>query len=113
METIFAYTLLAAALIFGICGAGTAVAFGILGGKLKLGSCGLGFLKLFGFEDEAGALVKVYAPVAGRAVGMLLNNGELEKISLVRLGVGLRHAKQIAKAKQEWLRVGPLRCAGR
>ena len=34
METIFAYTMLAAALIFGICGAGTAVAFGILGGKL-------------------------------------------------------------------------------
>ncbi|MEI7950819.1 MAG: F0F1 ATP synthase subunit C [Gammaproteobacteria bacterium] len=34
METIFAYTLLAAALIFGICGAGTAIAFGILGGKL-------------------------------------------------------------------------------
>ena len=34
METIFAYTLLAAALIFGICGAGTAIAFGVLGGKL-------------------------------------------------------------------------------
>lgn len=34
METIYAYTLIAAAIIFGICGAGTAVAFGNLGGKL-------------------------------------------------------------------------------
>ena len=34
METIFANTLIAAALIFGICGAGTAIAFGLLGGKL-------------------------------------------------------------------------------
>ena len=34
METIYAYTLISAALIFGICGAGTAVAFGNLGGKL-------------------------------------------------------------------------------
>ncbi|MDR2213332.1 MAG: F0F1 ATP synthase subunit C [Pseudomonadales bacterium] len=34
MEIIFANTLLAAALIFGICGAGTAIAFGLLGGKL-------------------------------------------------------------------------------
>jgi len=32
--TIAAATLIAAALIFGICGAGTAVAFGNLGGKL-------------------------------------------------------------------------------
>lgn len=34
METIYAFSLLAAALIFGICGAGTAIAFGNLGGKL-------------------------------------------------------------------------------
>jgi F-type H+-transporting ATPase subunit c len=34
METIYAATLIAAALIFGICGAGTAIAFGSLGGKL-------------------------------------------------------------------------------
>ncbi|MDR0779650.1 MAG: F0F1 ATP synthase subunit C [Pseudomonadales bacterium] len=34
METIFANTMLAAALIFGICGAGTAIGFGLLGGKL-------------------------------------------------------------------------------
>jgi F-type H+-transporting ATPase subunit c len=34
METIYAVTLIAAALIFGICGAATAVAFGNLGGKL-------------------------------------------------------------------------------
>lgn len=34
METVQAFTLLAAAIIFGICGAGTAVAFGNLGGKL-------------------------------------------------------------------------------
>jgi F-type H+-transporting ATPase subunit c len=34
METIYAYTLISAALIFGICGAGTAIAFGNLGGKL-------------------------------------------------------------------------------
>ena len=34
MEMIQAYSLIAAALIFGICGAGTAVAFGGLGGKL-------------------------------------------------------------------------------
>jgi F-type H+-transporting ATPase subunit c len=34
MEIIYANTLIAAAIIFGICGAGTAVAFGILGGKL-------------------------------------------------------------------------------
>jgi F-type H+-transporting ATPase subunit c len=34
METIYASTLIAAALIFGICGAGTAIAFGSLGGKL-------------------------------------------------------------------------------
>lgn len=34
METIQAYSLIAAALIFGFCGAGTAVAFGNLGGKL-------------------------------------------------------------------------------
>lgn len=34
MEIIFANTLLAAALIFGICGAGTAIAFSLLGGKL-------------------------------------------------------------------------------
>jgi F-type H+-transporting ATPase subunit c len=33
METVQAFTLLAAAIIFGICGAGTAVAFGNLGGK--------------------------------------------------------------------------------
>ena len=36
--TIEAMTLLAAAIIFGICGAGTAVAFGALGGKLIEGS---------------------------------------------------------------------------
>ena len=36
--TIEAMTLLAAAIIFGICGAGTAVAFGSLGGKLIEGS---------------------------------------------------------------------------
>jgi len=34
METIYSFSLLAAAIIFGICGAGTAVAFGNLGGKL-------------------------------------------------------------------------------
>jgi F-type H+-transporting ATPase subunit c len=34
METIYAATLIAAALIFGICGAGTAIAFGSLGGRL-------------------------------------------------------------------------------
>jgi F-type H+-transporting ATPase subunit c len=34
MEMIYANTLIAAAIIFGICGAGTAVAFGLLGGKL-------------------------------------------------------------------------------
>lgn len=34
METIYAATAIAAALIFGICGAGTAIAFGNLGGKL-------------------------------------------------------------------------------
>ena len=34
METIYAFTLISAAIIFGICGAGTAVAFGNLGGKL-------------------------------------------------------------------------------
>jgi len=34
METIYAFTLIAAAIIFGICGAGTAVAFGNLGCKL-------------------------------------------------------------------------------
>ena len=34
METIYAATAIATALIFGICGAGTAVAFGNLGGKL-------------------------------------------------------------------------------
>jgi F-type H+-transporting ATPase subunit c len=34
MEMINAATLIAAAIIFGICGAGTAVAFGNLGGKL-------------------------------------------------------------------------------
>lgn len=36
--TIEGMTLLAAAIIFGICGAGTAVAFGSLGGKLIEGS---------------------------------------------------------------------------
>lgn len=82
---------------------------GFLGGKFKLRSCGLRFLKLFGFKDEMGAAIKINAPVAGRAVGVLLNNRKLEKISFV----GLRHAKQIAKAKQKWLRVGPLGCAGR
>ena len=34
METIYAAYLIAAAIIFGICGAGTAIAFGSLGGKL-------------------------------------------------------------------------------
>lgn len=34
METINAAIAIAAALIFGICGAGTAIAFGNLGGKL-------------------------------------------------------------------------------
>lgn len=34
MELIYANTLIAAALIFGIAGAGTAIAFGLLGGKL-------------------------------------------------------------------------------
>ncbi|HEY0962389.1 MAG: F0F1 ATP synthase subunit C [Gammaproteobacteria bacterium] len=34
METIYAAVLIASALIFGICGAGTAIAFGNLGGKL-------------------------------------------------------------------------------
>jgi F-type H+-transporting ATPase subunit c len=34
MELIYAYTLLASALIFGLAGAGTALAFGLLGGKL-------------------------------------------------------------------------------
>lgn len=34
METIYTFTLLASAIIFSICGAGTAVAFGNLGGKL-------------------------------------------------------------------------------
>ncbi len=34
METIYAAYLIAAAIIFGICGAGTAIAFGNLGGKL-------------------------------------------------------------------------------
>jgi F-type H+-transporting ATPase subunit c len=34
MEIIFANTLIAAALIFGLAGAGTAIAFGLLGGKL-------------------------------------------------------------------------------
>jgi F-type H+-transporting ATPase subunit c len=34
METIQAFSLLSAAIIFGICGAGTAIGFGSLGGKL-------------------------------------------------------------------------------
>jgi F-type H+-transporting ATPase subunit c len=34
METFNAAVMIAAALIFGICGAGTAIAFGNLGGKL-------------------------------------------------------------------------------
>lgn len=34
MEIVEAATLIAAAIIFGVCGAGTAVAFGNLGGKL-------------------------------------------------------------------------------
>jgi F-type H+-transporting ATPase subunit c len=34
METVYAAYLIAAAIIFGICGAGTAIAFGSLGGKL-------------------------------------------------------------------------------
>ncbi|HDZ08648.1 MULTISPECIES: F0F1 ATP synthase subunit C [Pseudohongiella] len=34
METIQAFSVIAIALIFGLCGAGTAVAFGNLGGKL-------------------------------------------------------------------------------
>jgi F-type H+-transporting ATPase subunit c len=34
MELIYANTLIAAALIFSIAGAGTAIAFGLLGGKL-------------------------------------------------------------------------------
>ena len=34
METIQAFSAIAIALIFGLCGAGTAVAFGNLGGKL-------------------------------------------------------------------------------
>ena len=34
MELIYANTLIAAAIIFGIAGAGTAIAFGLLGGKL-------------------------------------------------------------------------------
>jgi F-type H+-transporting ATPase subunit c len=34
METIYAFTLIATAIIFGACGAATAVAFGNLGGKL-------------------------------------------------------------------------------
>ena len=61
---------------------------GFHGGKFKLRSGGLGFLKLFGFEDETGALVKVNASVAGGAVGVLFNDGELEKISLAGCGSG-------------------------
>ena len=76
---------------------------GFLGGKLELRSCGLGFLKLFGFENEVSTPVKVNASVAGRAVWVLFNNGKLEKISLVRLWVGARHVEQVAKLKQEWL----------
>lgn len=34
METIQAFSLIAAAIIFSVCGAGTAIAFGNLGGKL-------------------------------------------------------------------------------
>lgn len=34
METIQAFSLIAAAIIFGVCGAATAVAFGNLGGQL-------------------------------------------------------------------------------
>ena len=56
---------------------------------------------------------KINATVAGRAIGVLLDDGELEEIAVGWLRIGARHVEQIAKAKQEWLRIGPLGCAGR
>src|ERR1035441_3530939 len=78
---------------------------GFLGSQFKLRRGGLGFLKLFGFEDETGAFVEVYAAIAGGAVRVLLNDRKLEKIAVGWLRVGVWHTEQIAKAKQAWLRV--------
>ena len=85
---------------------------GFLGGEFELRGLGLGFLKLFGFEDEAFLFVEINASVGGRVVGMFFDDGKLEKITGVRMIVGAWNCEQVAKLKQERLRVRPLGRAG-
>jgi len=74
-----------------------------LGGKFKLGSFGPGFLKLFGFENEMSAPVEVNAAVAGSAVRVMLNDGELEKVAGIGVVVGPGDFEQVAKIQEKRL----------
>jgi hypothetical protein len=79
--------------------------------QVEVGGFGGLILKLLGFEEEGGAFVEVNASLTGRAVGVMLGYGKLEGVARARLGVGARHAEQVAKLNEEELRVGALRRA--
>jgi hypothetical protein len=85
---------------------------GFLGGELELRGFGLGFLKLFGFEDEAGAFVEVNPPRAGRAIGVVLVHRIFEEVTGVGMIVGRGNFEQVAKFQQKRLRVRALRRTG-
>jgi hypothetical protein len=64
---------------------------------------GLGFLKLLGFEHEAGGLLEVNPAQAGGAVGVVLRYGVLERVIGIRLWLGAGHVEHVTEFGDEWL----------
>ncbi len=72
------------------------------------GGIGLGGLELFGFEDEAGALVEVDAAFGGGAVVEVFGDGEFEGVTLIEIVVGAFDAEKVGEFAEEGLAVGAL-----